>query len=228
MSGYLLANNAVLRQPKNPMDRCTIVSIFPCLVEDEKVTLDPGKFRIEPGSFQNPSVLVVGSSSWYRAMYETEEILEIPNSSVLIAEDLINGYCNSAPDAIIGEAIPGLFYVVGEKTSADIKLNHKDELEAARIKQNNYWKNCILHADTDWARTNGNPMAISNQARIAVKELGIDPKTKPWMGSLEGMVNIANCPACGATINKQYPICSNCKTIINPEKAKELGLQFAK
>lgn len=226
--GYLLGDSQVLKQPKNPMDRCTIVSIFPCVVEDRKVTLDPGYFKIEAGSFQNPAVLIVGSSSWYRAMYETNEVLEIPNSSILIAEDLINGYCNSAPDAIVGAAIPGLFYVVGEKTQADIKLNHKTELEAARIKQNAYWKNCINSADKMWARSNGNPMAISDQARIAVRELGIDPKSKPWMGTIEGLANIANCPACGAMINKQFPVCSNCKTVIDKKRAEELGLTFAK
>jgi len=227
MSGYALENRRTIRSPKNPLDKCTIVSIYPKKIVERKVTIEPGVFTIEAGSFNSPAILVIGSSSWWRDIDAEQPMLEIPNSSIQVAEDVCTGYCNTLPDAIPGSAIPGLFFIMGEKSVIDVKMIHSAELALARSKQNAYWENCIRAADGLWARTNGNPMAISDEARLAAKEMNIDPKTKPWIGDFSGLPSLINCKACGSLVNLNYPICGNCKAIIDPEKAKELGLKFA-
>ena len=93
----------------------------------------------------------------------------------------------------------------------------------AKMKQKNWFTELVKIADVDWARTNGNPRAISDDSRLAAQKLGLQ---KAWMQDFRA-VELNNCPACGAMININYPVCSNCKNIINTEKAKSLGLKFA-
>src|SRR6266576_4523463 len=89
-----LFNRKLIRAMKNPMDKCTIVSIFPKVIDEVKYTIEPGRFHIEPGTFEKPSILVVGSSSWWREIDVEQPMLEIPNSSIQIAESVIKDYCN--------------------------------------------------------------------------------------------------------------------------------------
>jgi len=55
----------VTRMPINPIDRSTIISIYPKLIHEKKETIEPGIFDISPGRLDNPGILVVGSSSWW-------------------------------------------------------------------------------------------------------------------------------------------------------------------
>jgi hypothetical protein len=79
-------------------------------------------------------------------------------------------------------------------------------------------------SDVDWSRTNGNPLAISEIARLAAQYLKLQ---KPWMQDFQAF-QLDACPACGQLTNLKYPVCKHCKAIVNPERAKELNLQFAK
>jgi hypothetical protein len=44
-----------VRQPVNPMDRATVVSIYPKDIEEVKHTIEPGRFRIKAGSIETPT-----------------------------------------------------------------------------------------------------------------------------------------------------------------------------
>src|SRR5258708_6443678 len=72
----MLNSRRLIRQHKNPMDRCTIVSIFPKEINEVKYTIEPGRFHISPGTFENPSVLTVGSSSWWKDIDVDQPMLE--------------------------------------------------------------------------------------------------------------------------------------------------------
>jgi len=78
-------------------------------------------------------------------------------------------------------------------------------------------------ADSLWARSNGNPLAISDSMRTAAKELNLE---KDWMKDFR-MVETVRCKACGSLLNPMFPVCPTCKAINDPAKAKELGLTFA-
>ncbi len=80
-------------------------------------------------------------------------------------------------------------------------------------------------ADILWARTNGNPLAISDDSRLAAEKLGLTSQ-KNWMGDFRAR-ELTNCKACGHMINPVYPVCPNCKNVIDEEKAKSLNLKFA-
>lgn len=213
----------LIRAQPNPMDKSTIVSIYPKPIYERKPTIQPGEFRIAAGTYDKPAILVVGSSSWWRDT-ENDMALEIPHWSIQIADSIVNDYCNGLHCCNMGDAMPGLFHLPGNLTVAEIKTKHKAELDNAAAKQKNYFKALILEADVSWARTNGNPIAISDEMRLAAQELGA--KDKPWMKDFT-TYEMSACPACGNLRNTAFPVCPHCKNVVDVEKAKALGLKFS-
>jgi len=218
--------------PDNPFDRATVVSVYPEAISDKKPTVFPGEWTIPAAPAGGFSLLVFGTSSWWGDLGEQQNILEIPVNSYEMAKSFVNDYCNGLLGCDMGNKMPGLFYIPGSYDEKKI-LGYTDEtsnktfktlLEEARAKQKNYFSQLVKMSDALWARTNGNPLTISHTARLAAEQLGL--KNKPWMGDFSKLEMI-NCPACGNLVNPMYPICANCKTVINKEKAKELGLVSA-
>jgi|SRR5262245_5456680 len=197
-----------IRGPVNPMDKSTVVSIYPKEIHEKKITLQPGEFHIMPGTYETPAVLVVGTSSWWREIDEEQPLLEIPVSSIQIADSIVRDYNNGVFGCDMSESMPGLFYVPGEYDVAGIKKNFQKELDLAQRRQLNFYSTLIRIADALWARSNGNPMAISDDMRMAAQAL--NQKTKDWMKDFQ-MVEMTRCKACGALKNPQYPICATCR-----------------
>lgn len=214
----------MIRGPINPMDRTTVVSIFPREIDETKHTISPGRFIIPAGSYEKPALLTVGPSSWWREIDEDQPMLEIPVSSIQVADSIVRDYCNGILACNMADTMPGLFYIPGEIKISDLVKNYKGELDKANARQRNWYAVLIKLADSLWARSQGNPLAISDDMRMAAKEMGI--QTKDWMKDFQ-MVETVRCKACGALCNPMFPICPNCKAINDPVKAKELGLTFA-
>lgn len=213
-----------IRAPVNPLDKSTVVSIYPKHIIERKHTIQPGVFEIKPGSYDNPAVLVVGPSSWWKEIDENQPILEIPQSSIQIADSIVRDYCNGILGCDMADNMPGLFYLPGEMTADRIKKEFKSKLDEANRKQRNWYSHLVKLADSMWARTNGNSLSISDDMRLAANELNL--VNKEWLRDSHTS-ELVRCKACGHLKNPEYPICSNCKAIDNPEKAKALGLVFA-
>jgi len=224
-----------IRAPVNPLDRSTIVSILPKYIEERKHTIQPGVFVIQPGTFENPSILVVEPSSWWKEIDENQPLLEISHSSIVVADSVVKDYCNGLIACDMADNMPGLFFVPGckinmrgepdTKTTIDwIRSEYKDKLDTANAKQRNWYASLVRMADSLWAGSNGNPLCISSDMKMAARSLNFT--NKEWLKDSQVM-ELVRCVACGHLKNPEYPICSNCKAISNPEKAKELGLVFA-
>lgn len=214
----------LIRNPINPMDKSTIVSIYPIDVDETKPTLSPGKWFIPKGSYDKPSVSVVGSSSWFSDMDEKAPIIEVPISSYQIAESIVRDYCNGILECNMGDRMPGLFFLPGEVSALEVKTKHKARLDYANTNQRNWFSQLVKVADALWARTHGNPLAVSDIMRIAAYELGIEDRA--WIKGFQA-VSMIKCAACGALRNPEFPVCGSCKAIVDPVKAKELKLEFA-
>lgn len=214
-------NRRTIRAPINSMDKSTIVSIYPREIEEIKHTIQPGRFVIKPGSTEKPALLVVGSSSWWRDVDVGQPLLEIPVSSIQVADSIVKDYCNGLLACNMGDTMPGLFYIPGEHDLNSINKSFKSELDKALIRQRNWYSALIKLADALWARSNGNPLVVSEDMRMAAKEMGLS--AKDWMKDFQ-MVDMVKCKACGALKNPTYPICATCRYIDDPVKAKELGL----
>ena len=210
--------------PKNPLDKSTVVSILPKLIQETKYTIQPGVFTIQPGSIQKPSVLVVGSSSWWRKVDLDQPTLEIPVSSIQIADSIVRDYCNGLFACNMDDQMPGLFFIPGEWTSERVMKEHTGLLIAAEKKQRKWFAELVKAADVMWARTSGNPLSISDDARLGAKLLNL--QTKPWLGDIQTM-ELVRCIACGSLRNPQFPVCATCKAVVDKDRVKELGIQFA-
>lgn len=215
-----------IRMPRNEFDKSTVFSILPKDVVENKPTLEPGIFTIKAGSPEKPSSLVISSSSWWREIDANQPLLEIPVSSVQIAESIVRDFANGVLMCDMGETMPGLFYVPGVVSIDELKIKHKAILDQAIQRQNNWFRALVRLADSFWARTNGNPLAISDDSRLAAAMLKIEDR--PWLMNF-AMENVVmkNCPACGQLRNNAYPVCQNCKTVVDTEKFQKLGLKFA-
>lgn len=221
---FAMRNKATRRGPVNPMDKATIISIYPKLIHEKKNTIEPGVFTIEPGSYENPAILVVGPSSWWREIDAEQPLLEIPESALRIAESIVRDYCNGIVGCNMGSHMPGLFYLPGTLTIAEIKKNHKPLLDEYNEKQKAFYFNLVKMADTLWARSNGNPLSITDDARLAARSLGLNDK--PWLRDYQSVQMIA-CVACGSLRNPLFPICSHCNRVIDAELASKLGIKVA-
>lgn len=223
--GFRELNRRTVRAPVNPLDKSTVVSIFPKEIDERKWTIQPGRFQIQPGSFEHPSVLVVGPSSWWKELDEEQPLLEIPCSSIQVADSIVRDYCNGILASNMGDTMPGLFFVPGEFNADGIKRERRGQLNKALECQTNWYKVLIKIADAFWARTNGNPLSISDDMRLAAKELNLD-SGKEWTKDTQTL-ELVRCVACGTLGNPLFPVCAVCKAVKDVAKAKELGITFA-
>lgn len=214
----------LIRAPVNPLDKSTVVSILPKEIDETKHTIQPGRFIIKPGSYDKPAILIVGSSSWWKELDEGQPMLEIPCSSIQVADSIVKDYCNGILACNMGDIMPGLFYIPGAYDIDKIKKEYKQQLDDALFRQRNWYAELVKLADVLWARSNGNPLTISEDMRLAANELNLT--NKEWLRDVQVM-ELVRCKACGSLKNPAYPICPTCKAIDNPELAKKLGLTFA-
>lgn len=218
------ARRRVIRANPNPLDKCTVVSIFPKPIKEIKHTIQPGLFEIAPGSYEKPSLLVVGASSWWRDVSDNEPLLEIPVHSIQVADALINDYLSGLHAASRGVAGPGLFFVTGDVKEKELRDKYQEKLDDAQLQQKVWFKRLVDIADVLWSRSNGNPLSISQDMRLAAKELQMNDK--PWMANSKNLT-LVPCPACGTLRDDRYPVCMNCKTVVDPATFKAKGLQLA-
>lgn len=231
--GIAALRRRTVRQPVNPMDKSTIISIYPREILEEKWTIQPGVFHIQPGSYEKPSILVVGPSSWWREIDEDQPLLEIPNSSIQVADSVVRDWAQGMLACDMAEAIPGIDFVPGSYSMKtiespnsvyvinDTQYSFKSLLDKLKRKQTNWYNALVRMADGFWARSNGNPLAISDLMRMAARELGIN---RDWANDFQ-MIEMIRCIACGGLRNPQFPICSHCQTVVDVELYKKLGLK---
>lgn len=222
LPGFDLLKRAV-RMDVNPMDKSTIVSVYPRDIIEKKLTIEPGFFKIPAGSEENPTVVVIGSSSWWKDVGDDQPLIEVPVSSVQVARSIVNDFCNGLLGVNMGDSMPGLLFVPGEHTLSGIRSQYSATLKEVVNKQRKWFSVLVRLADTLWSRSNGNPLAISDDMRLAAKYLGLD--TKPWLQDFQAMSTV-NCIACGAMRNPMFPVCPNCRTVIDVDRAKELKLDL--
>ncbi len=214
-----------VRATPNPFDKSTIFSIWPKPVFERKITLSPGEFHIPAGSYDNPSVLIIGPSSWWREVGENEPLLEIAQPSAVIAESVCRDWAVGMLGCDMLTKRPGLFWLPHEVDVKKLKAEFKGHLEKAKEQQDNYFRELVKLADSFWARTNGNPLAIHEDAKMAAKYLG---EERDWLTySPQYAPKIVRCVACGSQRNPDFPVCPTCKAVVDTELAAKLKIKFA-
>lgn len=218
--GEYIKNRRTVRSDVNPLDKSTIVSIYPKEVIERNVTLEPGYFQIGAGSVATPAVLVVGTSSWWRDIDPEQPLLEIVVGSVNVARSVVEDYCSALIGYKAGIAQPGLFFVPGAHTSEDVKKNFSAKLAIAEQMQRAWYSALVEMADVLWARSNGNPLVISDDMKNAAQQLNLN--TKDWLKNYQA-IELVRCKACGTLLQPGFPVCFNCKHVNDEAKAKAMG-----
>jgi hypothetical protein len=217
-------NKQTIRAPINPLDKSTVFSILPKPISERKVTIQPGVFELAAGSVDKPAFLVVGPSSWWKEVDDNQPLLEIPVSSIQIADSIVKDYCNGLLECNMSDQMPGLFYLPGEWSVDRLKKEQMPLLTKYIACQKKWFLALVRIADILWSRSNGNPLSISDDARLACRELNI--ADKPWLGDMH-TAELVRCIACGNLRDPRYPVCAVCKAIADPERAKQLNITFA-
>lgn len=227
--GSFVHNPIINKRPVNPFDKCTIVSAYPKKVVEIKSTMFPSRFVIEAAPEGDVSLLLVEPSSWWKEMDEGQPYLEIQTGSIIVADSIIKDFCNGLLACNMTDKMPALFSIPGEWNKSNIAKASVDGkaypllLSEAIAKQRNWYQELVRISDIMWARSNQNPITISDDARIAAEKLGL---SKSWMQDFKTF-EMTNCVACGELINPAYPVCKHCKNVINKDLAKKLDLKFA-
>lgn len=212
-------NRRTVKSPQNPLDICTVVSIFPKAVTTKFITCEPNEFTIPAGKKENPSLVHVGSVSWWKDTGPDQPLIEIQVSSPQVAQSIITDSVYNMIGCLKDVRHPGIFFVLGKKLGVEID---KKDIEHAEELQRAWYRELVRMADTDWAKYNGNPLAISDDSRLAANEL--NQKDKVWMGDFRAAEMIP-CIACGALRNPKFPICAACHHIVDLELSIKLGIK---
>jgi hypothetical protein len=220
--GEFAQPRSMIRTVRNPLDKATIVSIYPKTIDEKKETLFPGRWVIPAGRYDAPSVTVIGTSSWWRDIDLEQPLLEIPVSAVQIAQSIIVDYCNGFLACNMADLMPGFFFIPGELTLAQVKKDYSMKLAEAKFKQDAWFAMLIKIANSLWARSNGNPLVIWDEMRMAARELG--KEDVPWL-KMDVQMNLVKCFACGSLRDPLFPICPACKNIdMDHPRAKDIKL----
>jgi len=199
-----------IRAPVNPMDKATVISIYPKEINETKFTIEPGVFHIDKGSFEEPALLVVGPSSWWREIDDEQPLLEIPVGSIQIADSIVKDYCNGLLAYVVDISSPGLAYVAGEHDIKSIKKNFPHVLDNLNRIQRQWYVELVNLTSSLWAMSNGNPRVVSGDARLGAKELAL--QNIDWMENFEAM-DMIRCIACGQLRNPKFPVCMHCHNV---------------
>lgn len=223
-TAFDMIHRRTVRAEVNPFDKTTIVSIAPFDIRETILTVQPGNFFIPKGSLDDPSLTVIGPSSWWKETSPDEPLLEVVVNSLLMAKSLVDDYITSMNMVTPTVAQPGVFYIPGEHLNPEkVKKEFGHILVRMNLYQVAWFNSLIKQADSLWARSNQNPLAIDDQSRMAARILQLD---KPWVKDFQTVQNV-NCIACGNLRNPQFPICPACKMIVDKPLAEKLGILTA-
>lgn len=201
---------------------CTVASLVPFEIREEKPGLVPPRFYLEASDTKTPKVLLIGDAKHFVYLDESRGHLTVKDSCVDVAASVVNDYISSQLE-VTEDARPGLFYVIGEFDPVGIMVAKRDKVAQAQRLQNNWFLNVCRVADDDWNKYHRHNV-VSDFQRKAAQLLGWKPEEHEWMSGTS-VINSVRCPSCSTLIGTEVVVCPSCKCILNPEKYKTL--QFA-
>jgi len=195
---------------------CTVVSLVPLPIEEDKPGILPSTFKIEAAEKGDFSILHVEEGIHYIPHVFDNTSIKQTTTPQEMARSIVEDYASSHIG--IGEfAGPGIFWVEGRLTKLEVKKHHAKKLAAAELRQTNWFHNLIAMADADWQR-NKNMLAVSDLQRAAARCLGIQ---KDWLVATKAEETIS-CPFCKTAIAPDSIKCFNCKEVVNQKKYEEM------
>jgi len=205
---------------------CTIVNLYPGRLEEIKPGVIPNVFIIE-GAKDKESFTVTHITD---AKYQTDPVagrpsIFVPILAEEIAHSIVNDFVQSKVGTEPGGKGPGIFVLKGTFTVEEVEKKFKAQLDRARAFQNQWFSETVQIADNDWAVKRSH-LVIPQDAKWGAVWLGLN---KEWNKTLEEMLKktTKTCPGCAFEVPLAAIICRDCKTILDPERAKGLKMAVA-
>jgi hypothetical protein len=205
------------------MGKATIVSLFPFDINEIKPGVYPGHFHLEPClDVKKPSILHINDAISYLFDGLTGKSMPINQPVEVMAKSVVDDFRNSF--LTIGpDSGPGIFWVEGHHSVADIVKLFSDDIRKAELRQYKWFEALVRLADDDFAKY-GQHRAVSDLQRYAADYLHLD---RVWKRKLEEQ-RMTNCPACRSTIPEDALVCASCRTIIRPQEYEAGGFRQVK
>ena len=202
------------------MTESTIVSIVPVeIVVNKSGAVYPGNWVIPQADDLKPKTLII-RDGWTRIYLGVERgYFKTPILSAELAQSVVNDYVRSC----IGfgdNCQPGIFSV-SDKVITNPEKECAEQLNIARVQQNNWYDKLIMDADNDWSRSGHSHRTISDLQRLIARKRRLD---KEWLhtnpnDTPSGMIK---CPACQSDIESKSIVCKHCHLVLKPEEHKKL------
>lgn len=205
-------------KPVNKKFACTIVSMLPFELNEDKPHMLPSSYRIPAAVNGKYGIAHIEEGIHYIPNPLIEE--GKPGSSIKqttmpdeMARSVVEDYVTA--QVSLGEnASPGIFFVPGRLTLKEVRENYPELISHYEELQKNWFRNLCALADADWSK-NHNLLSVSDLQRAAAKSLGI---VKDWVEMR--VEETTACPMCKTNVNPEAIVCMNCKAILKPEQYK--------
>lgn len=205
------------------MASCTVVSLVPFPITEEKPGLIPMRYYIPASDGKKPQTLIIKGAVHHIYIDETRGSLPVKDAAEDVARSLVQDY-TSAQLATNENAGPGIFWLPGVIESDDIESKFPNQLLNAALRQKNWFTLVCRIADDDFAKYHQHNV-VSDFQRIAATFLGLNPEEHIWMNPKEALKEVPkeSCFACGSPVNINIAVCPVCKCILDKEKFERLS-----
>lgn len=210
---------------KSSPNNCTVVSLLPFALKENKPAIIPGYFQIPPvksGQAQlvddnGVRILHVGESIyWMESPFKGMPPIKITETPRAMCRSIVNDFIE-AQLAVDQDAYPGLFWIEGEFNKEDVLKKFAPQIEKARKAQNRWFINLVRIADNDWEKSH-NHNTISDIQRYAAKHLGME---KDWTTVTLNALMI-QCPLCKELVRPDAIVHATCGYVIKPDEYAKL------
>ncbi len=188
-------------------------------ISESKPGINRGNFNIPAAKQGDFEILHVLDSFFDQPMVGVNRPLRVPQPGEDIARSVVMDFCNTVIESS-PEAHPGLGWVVGKLSKAEILSKHKAKIDDITAKQLNWFRKLIQEADAIYEK-HRDARLLSDLHRKAADYLKIE---RNWNKDYSSVVQFKDCPSCHKPIHPDTVRCPECHAILNKEKAKEYGL----
>lgn len=191
-------------------DQSTIISIYPCEINEFKPGLYPGRFQLSPCINEDvPQFLTIGLSISLVPIPDRPP-LPVETGSWRIAQAIVKDFFDSQLEHDIeNNAHPGIGCLPGKVDLKEYLDKHKTFHEKLKRQQNAWAVRLVKANDNDWNRYK-NHKTIRPLGIYFAKKLGFTADQKPWLADMETLVEQPKCPMCRNNVDPKAIVCTNC------------------
>ena len=205
---------------------CTVISLVPVRICEEKPGLFPPRFIIEESNGDIPQVLHVGNARHFVYLDESRGMLQVSDPSDTVAKAIVQDFCTSQL-GIDDTTGPALWWVDEKMDQVQVMEKQRTQIHEQKQRQRRWFINLVKMADDDWTRYRKHNVISDFQRKLGTM-LDLNPDDHEWLQPLalqEGKTRA--CPYCGTSIVVDSVTCATCHQIIDPARMKEIQKELS-